>query len=195
MGSLCSKPGTHSGEHVQLHDLPSPTRAAGGGSGNAQTSNQGTSAGERPDPRIAAAQAAEQRLKAVCLNLTSQRFAPLRLFSCRPRLVEPTLLIRTVDNWLRNWKLPSPHAALQSLNNQNDSWYVHVLKHCLEYCHISNLSQHATVGLIPRYITINTNIPMFRILVYGLRVSRKATLRRRPTPYRRWFCAALNVYG
>ncbi|KAK7694640.1 hypothetical protein QCA50_001827 [Cerrena zonata] len=64
MGSLCSKPGTHSGEHVQLQDLPSPTtKASKARNGTKQTLDQGASAGERPDPRTAAAQAAEQRLK------------------------------------------------------------------------------------------------------------------------------------
>lgn len=77
MGSLCSKPGTHSGEHVQLQDLPSPTtKASKARNGTKQTLDQGASAGERPDPRTAAAQAAEQRLKVVCLNQTSRWFAP-----------------------------------------------------------------------------------------------------------------------
>ncbi|KAI0639390.1 hypothetical protein C8Q77DRAFT_58276 [Trametes polyzona] len=49
MGSLCSKPGTVSGGH-QVLGSGSPT--------------EGSPSGTRPDPRAAAAEAAERRMKA-----------------------------------------------------------------------------------------------------------------------------------
>ncbi|KAJ3854893.1 hypothetical protein EV368DRAFT_80160 [Lentinula lateritia] len=51
MGSLCSKPSTHSGGHTVL--------------GSTSDHNNGASRTNEADPRAAAAEAAERRLKAV----------------------------------------------------------------------------------------------------------------------------------
>ncbi|CAL1695867.1 unnamed protein product [Somion occarium] len=89
MGSLCSKPGTHSGEHVQLHDGHPPT-------GNGTRHTVGASGGERPDPRAAAAQAAEERLKAAQARGTNpanpkkgRLAAQLEASKSAPRVPEP----------------------------------------------------------------------------------------------------------
>lgn len=60
MGSLCSKPGTHS------EDGAAPRRATRSAKASRAGQRLGQSVNERPnDPRAAAAQAAEERLKAV----------------------------------------------------------------------------------------------------------------------------------
>ncbi|KAF9241367.1 hypothetical protein BU15DRAFT_73491 [Melanogaster broomeanus] len=53
MGSLCSKPGTHSGSHQVL----------GGGNTASSSNGQDYGATTSPDARAAAAEAAERRLK------------------------------------------------------------------------------------------------------------------------------------
>ena len=75
MGSLCSKQGTHSEDGAPLRRVSSarpppqpsrPSRPRGKNRGQTLGDGGGGQAdGDRPDPRTAAAQAAEERLKAV----------------------------------------------------------------------------------------------------------------------------------
>lgn len=62
MGNCCSKSDSHEGGHVLLHPIGADRR-------DGQT--VGAAGSERPDPRQAAALAAEQRLKAVCPPLSA----------------------------------------------------------------------------------------------------------------------------
>ncbi|KAI0078890.1 hypothetical protein K474DRAFT_1659824 [Panus rudis PR-1116 ss-1] len=86
MGSLCSKAGTHSGSHIPLR---SPVNAA-----NGQT--VGATSSERPDPRAAALEAAEQRRKAAQARGTNvanpnqgRLAAQLEANKTAPRVPEP----------------------------------------------------------------------------------------------------------
>ena len=68
MGSLCSKRGTHSEDGTSVRPTPSAKpRLRAKGRGQTLGEN-GETNGERPDPRTAAALAAEERAKAVCSN-------------------------------------------------------------------------------------------------------------------------------
>ena len=72
MGNLCSKSKNYEGGHVLLSPI--------GGDRREQSHPLGGAAGnERPDPRAAAAQAAEQRLKAVRGRRSSQKNHSLML--------------------------------------------------------------------------------------------------------------------
>ncbi len=110
MGSLCSKPGTVSGGHQVLGSASS-------------SSPTGQPAGTRLDPRAAAAEAAERRMKAVGASYAATRY--VLIFSLSRRLAEHTQPTPTLDDSPRNWKLRRVHLVCRSRDSRNNSWCVH----------------------------------------------------------------------
>lgn len=133
MGSLCSKPGTHSEDGT----APRPARRAKASAGHTlgEASNE-----QRPaDPRSAAAQAAEQRLNAVCGNDCHRRWSlePKGLFASRPRRGASSARTQRVASSLHSSRRASLPHAYPNRVRKNDSWSVHV---CEFFCGVPELN-------------------------------------------------------
>jgi len=111
MGSLCSKSSNHSGGHTVLG--PEPTNQGGAPRVN------------DPDPRAAAAAAAELRLQAVsCQNkqINGTRFLQLCLYLNRLKEEAPVIQIRRKANFPNNWQNKTVAKELQSRSYRKGWW-------------------------------------------------------------------------